>query len=206
MAAGGGGLAVAAVVLAAGQSLRAGDINKLLAPIGGTAMIARVVDAAMGSSVRDVIVVTGHQADDIRAALSGREVAFVHNARFADGMGGSIARGVAALAPDIEGVVIVLGDMPALASEDIDRLIAGFDPAGGASICVPMAGERRGNPVLFGRAHFAELKGLTGDRGARGVIADHADEVREVAIEGEGALLDLDTQEAIESFNRRREP
>jgi molybdenum cofactor cytidylyltransferase len=194
-------MTVAAVVLAAGRSTRAGATNKLTAAIAGVPMVARVVDAVLGAPVRPIIVVTGHEASAVRTSLAGRDVTFVHNPDFADGMATSIRAGVAALPEEASAVVICLGDMPALASEDIARLLAAFE-TGGADICVPVAGERRGNPALFARRFFPELQVLSGDTGARGLIAAHADQVREVRMEGVGILTDLDTEADIDAYNR----
>ncbi|MQA64871.1 MAG: NTP transferase domain-containing protein [Alphaproteobacteria bacterium] len=194
-------MTVAAVVLAAGRSTRAGRTNKLTAPIGGTPMVARVVEAVLGSPARPVIVVTGHEAPALRASLAGRDVTFVHNPDFADGMATSIRAGVAALPEEASAVVVCLGDMPALSSGDIARLVAAFE-SGGADICVPVTAERRGNPALFARRFFSELQALSGDTGARGLIAAHPDRVREVAVEGAGILTDLDTEADIDAYNR----
>ena len=194
-------MTVAAVVLAAGRSTRAGPINKLTAPIGGVPMVARVVDAVLGAPVRPVVVVTGHEAPAVRAALEGRDVVFVHNPDFADGVATSIRTGVAALPEDAAGVVVCLGDMPALSSGDIARLVAAFE-SGGADICVPVTAERRGNPALFARHLFPDLQKLSGDTGARGLITAHSDKVREVRMEGAGTLTDLDTEADIDAYNR----
>jgi molybdenum cofactor cytidylyltransferase len=194
-------MTVAAVVLVAGRSTRAGRTNKLTAPIGGVPMVAHVADAVLGSPARPVVVVTGHEASAVRAALEGRDVTFVHNPDFADGMATSIRTGIAAVPEDAVAVVICLGDMPALAGADIGRLVAAFE-GGGADICVPVAGERRGNPALFARCLFPELQALSGDTGARGLIAAHADQVREVRMEGTGTLTDLDTEADIDAYNR----
>jgi molybdenum cofactor cytidylyltransferase len=194
--------AVAAVVLAAGRSTRAGKTNKLIAPVAGTPMVARVVDAVLASKARPVVVVTGFEAEKLRGALTGRDVAFAHNPDYADGIATSIRAGVAALPDDASAALICLGDMPALGAGDIDRLIDAFD-ADGAPICVPVAGGRRGNPVLFARSCFADLQALSGDSGARAFIAAHADRVREVVVEGSGTLTDLDTEAEIAAYNRR---
>ena len=135
-----GGSSVAAVVLAAGRSTRAGAVNKLTAAIIGVPMVARVVDAVLASPARPVIVVTGHDADAVRAALKGRPVAFVHNPRYADGIATSIAAGIKALPGDVAGALVVLGDMPALGGGDIARLIAAFDPPPRRSACRSRAG------------------------------------------------------------------
>ena len=103
---------VAALVLAAGQSRRMGQANKLLAPVDGRPMVAHAVDAMLASRADPVIVVTGHQADAVRAALAGRPVIWAHNPDYASGLSSSLAAGLAALPEDAEGVVIGLGDMP----------------------------------------------------------------------------------------------
>ena len=86
---------IAAVVLAAGRSTRMGAENKLLADIGGKPMVRRVVEAALASRARPVLVVTGHQADGVRAALAGLEVAFVDNPDYAVGLSSSLKAGIA---------------------------------------------------------------------------------------------------------------
>ena len=82
-------------------------------------------------------------------------------------------------------------------------MIAAFDAQGGAAICVPKAGGRRGNPVLFARRFFPELLALTGDSGAKTVIAAHPELVAEIAMAGTGTLVDLDTSEDIAGFSAR---
>ncbi|HEX9808478.1 MAG TPA: nucleotidyltransferase family protein [Alphaproteobacteria bacterium] len=194
---------IAAVVLAAGRSTRAGARNKLLASIGGEPMITRVVRRVIEGGAAPVVVVTGHEAEKVRAALAGITVTFAHNPDYAEGIATSIRAGIAALPGDVDGALVCLGDMPALESGDVAGLIAAFDPAAGAAICVPRAGGRQGNPVLFARTFFPELRALAGDRGAKALIAAHAEAVREVAVSGDGPLVDLDTEEDIAAFNRR---
>ena len=115
-------------------------------------------------------------------------------------MASSIAAGIEALPDDIDGALICLGDMPALGAADIDRLIEAFQSDAGHGIFTPVAGGRRGNPVLFAARFFPELKALTGDTGAKAVTTAHDDEVAEVAMTGAGTLVDLDTVEDIADF------
>ncbi len=192
---------IAAVVLAAGQSTRAGATNKLLAPIDGVPMVARAVARIRESGASPIIVVTGHQSARVCAALADAGVSFAHNPDFAQGMAGSIGAGIEALPGDVAGALICLGDMPAIEAAEIDRLIEAFDAHGGAAICVPKAGRRRGNPVLFARRFFPELLALEGDNGAKTVIAAHADLLAEIPMAGTGTLVDLDTVEQIAGFS-----
>ncbi len=195
------GARVAAVVLAAGRSTRAGAINKLTAEVAGKAIVAHVADTLLAGPARPVIVVTGHEAAAVRAALAGRDVTFAHNPRYAEGVSTSIAAGIAAVPEDCTGALVALGDMPGLAAGDVARLLAAFD---GSAACVPVAGGRRGNPVVFPRASFARLLRLEGDAGARALLASGAFAVREVPLEGTGTLADLDTEAEIAAWRRGR--
>jgi molybdenum cofactor cytidylyltransferase len=188
---------IAAVVLAAGQSRRMGPVNKLLVPLDGVAMVRRVVETILASQARPVVVVTGHQPKAVEAALAGCGVTLVLNTDYAAGLSTSLRVGLGALPAEIDGALVCLGDMPLVEAATLDRLIAAYDPTEGRAICVPVAEGRRGNPVLWDKAFFAEMAAVTGDVGARHLIGVHADSVCEVAVAGAGVLLDIDTPEAL---------
>uniref|UniRef100_UPI0035ADECFE NTP transferase domain-containing protein n=1 Tax=Stella sp. TaxID=2912054 RepID=UPI0035ADECFE len=197
---------MAALVLAAGRSTRMGAANKMLATVDGKPMVAHAVDAALASKARPVVVVTGHDPGAVMGALAGRDVAYAHNPDYAQGLATSLAAGIAALPRDIDGVVVCLGDMPRVTPAVLDRLIAAWNPVEGRAICVPMAGGRRGNPILWSRRFFAEMAAIHGDTGARGLLAAHADQVVEVETGCEGILIDVDTPEALAGLARDRTP
>ena len=192
---------IAAIVLAAGQSRRMGTVNKLLAEIDGVPMVQRVVDTILGSQFETTVVVTGHQSADVRRALAGRPLDFADNPRFEEGLSGSLAAGIDALSANIDGVLICLGDMPRIKPAHLDRLIASFNPAEGRGICVPTARGKRGNPVLFGREFFDELRGLAGDVGARHLIGEYRDLVHEVELDDDSIFVDVDTPQALAEIN-----
>jgi molybdenum cofactor cytidylyltransferase len=193
---------VAAVILAAGRSTRMGGPNKLLAELGGKSLVRIVTEQALASKADGVIVVTGHQADQVEKALHGLKVTFVRNPDFADGLATSVKAGIAAVPQAADGAVVCLGDMPLIDARLIDRLIETFAPDRGNLIAVPVSDGRRGNPVLWSRRFFNELMTLDGDIGARHLIARHAEAVAEVAVEGHGAFLDIDTPQALEDARR----
>jgi len=196
---------IAGLVLAAGQSRRMGPINKLLAEIDGTPMVVRVVDSALESQGAPVVVVVGHEASKVRAALAGREVRFVENPEFAEGLSTSLRHGVAALPDDIDGALVLLGDMPSIRPQHLDQLIAAFNPIEGRSICVPTTNGKRGNPVLWGAAFFRSLQEVAGDVGARHLIGEHAEEVCEVAVGDEAIFTDIDTPDALTAIRGKRD-
>ncbi len=191
---------IAAMVLAAGQSRRMGRTNKLLAPLEGVPMVVRAVDAALASRARPVVVITGHEAERVRAALGERPAQIVHNSAFARGISTSLLKGLSVLPQDVDGALICLGDMPRIGAGLLNRLIDGFDPDEGRAIGVPTFEGKRGNPVLFAARFFAEMREIAGDVGARHLIGEHADEVYE--IEGdESVMLDIDTPEALAAIS-----
>ena len=194
---------VSALVLAAGRSTRMGPVNKLLVPLGGRAMVRAVVDALAGSSVRPVVVVTGHEAVRVEEALAGAGVHLVHNPEYRQGLSGSIRAGLAALPESAEAAVICLGDMPLVTSAHVDRLVAAFDPAEGREICVPVFEGKRGNPVLFARRFFEEIAEVRGDVGARHLIGEYEEYVCEVAMGDRAVLVDVDSPQALREIGDR---
>jgi molybdenum cofactor cytidylyltransferase len=191
---------VAGVVLAAGLSRRMGKRNKLVAEIDGKPMVRRVVETALAAGLDPVVVVIGHGAADVRAALDGLPVTFAENVRPEAGLSSSLRVGLRAVEggnPPVAAAVVLLGDMPWVEAGDVRALVAAFDPASGREICVPVHEGRRGNPVLWGRRFIAEITALQGDVGARALLERHEERVREVPVAGVGVLRDVDTSDAL---------
>lgn len=190
------GAKIAAIVLAAGRSSRFDSGNKLLERVGGEAIVARVARVAIDSGANPVVVVTGFDAPRVGEAVSHLTVAVAHNPAFVEGLSGSLRTGLEALLPDCDGALILLGDMPETEAADLAALIAAFSARD--SICVPVHQGRRGNPVLWGADYFAEIKALTGDAGAKYLIARHDDRVIDVPVGSPGIFADVDTQADLE--------
>ena len=199
---------VAVLVLAAGRSTRMGGPNKMLAEADGAPLVVHAVQAALASQAVEVVVVLGHMAGEVRAAIekavpAAARLRFVVNPDFADGLSTSVRAGVTALGATIDAAVVQLGDMPGVGAPLLDRLMAAFSPVEGRSICVPTVGGKRGNPVLWARRFFPEIGRLTGDSGAKHLIGEHADLVCEVEMSGEAAVTDIDTPEALVAWRAR---
>jgi molybdenum cofactor cytidylyltransferase len=174
-----------------------GGPNKLLADFGGVPLVRRTAERVLKSRVAGVVVVTGHQAERVRAALSGLDVGIAHNPDFASGLAGSLKAGIHALPGDAEGAMIVLGDMPGVATADFDRLIKAFSAASAGSIVRATHGGKRGNPVILPHPVFPAVETLEGDVGARHLVESGGTAVVDVEI-GEAASLDVDTPDALE--------
>jgi len=197
------GARIAALLLAAGQSRRMGGPNKLLAEIDGVPMVTRVAQRLLAARARPIIAVLGNQAEMVDAALGKLPVERVRNPEFAAGLSTSLKRGIAALPPDLDGVIICLGDMPLISGRHLDRLIAAFNPLEGRAIIVPTRRGKRGNPVLWSKRFFPEMAELAGDVGAKHLIGEHSELVAEVEMDDD-VLVDIDTPEALDAFKGRR--
>jgi molybdenum cofactor cytidylyltransferase len=187
---------VGAIILAAGQSRRMGGPNKLTARFDGEPLIRRVAQNALQSKGNPVIVVTGHRAGEIKEALARLDVKLVHNPDFAKGLATSLKAGLDQLPEQTAGALVVLADMPGVTAAVIDRLIDTFRAHSRPTIVLPTVNGKRGNPVLWSRAFFPELSGISGDTGARHILGAHEDAIVRVEI-GAAAGLDVDTPESL---------
>jgi molybdenum cofactor cytidylyltransferase len=187
---------ISAIVLAAGESKRMAKKKELLT-IAGEPMIRVVVTNLLQSrKIDEVIVVLGHRADEVGAALAGitdERLELVGNRRYSEGMGTSLAQGASACSWGTDAIVVALADAPFFRTRDVDALIDAH--AAGAAIAVPVFGGRRGHPVVFDGAYRDELEKLTGDVGARNILEGSGEDVREVALDDDGFLVDVDEPE-----------
>lgn len=183
---------IGAILLAAGESRRFGQGNKLLADLAGAPVVRRTAEAARAAGL-PLLVVLGHDADAVRAALSGIEAGFVEAPDWAEGMGRSLAAGAAAAPSAWTGALVMLGDMPLVPPASLRALADAL--TGPEAVAAPVHGGRRGNPVALGRAWLDRLPALSGDRGARDLLAGAT--VAELPA-GPEVLLDCDTPEALE--------
>lgn len=184
---------VAAIVLAAGRSSRLAPANKLLELIDGAPMVRRVAGIALASGASPVIVVTGFDAARVANAVHDLKVTIVHNAAYEEGLSSSLRAGLSALPPNSDGALVLLADMPEIESSDLEALMAAFAAKDRQAICVPARHGKRGNPVLWGAAYFAEMMSLSGDVGAKPLMARHSERVTEVPAGSNGIFADVDT-------------
>jgi molybdenum cofactor cytidylyltransferase len=198
---------IAALVLAAGRSRRMAPHNKLLvADKTGKPMIARVVDNVLSSKARPVLVVTGHQADQVQHALGGRPVRYVHAPEYAEGLSASLKAGIAAVPEECAAALVCLGDMPLVTGRMIDRLLSAYDPDEGRLIVLPTFRGKQGNPMLWDREFFSEILEISGDSGARFLLGQHLESVAEVEMADDAVLRDFDTTESLNTLPQRLRP
>jgi molybdenum cofactor cytidylyltransferase len=190
-------LRVAAVVLAAGGSKRMGQSKQLL-PVRGRPMVRHVTEVVCAANLEQVVVVVGAEAGPVGSALADLPVEIAINEAWAEGMSTSMQAGLRALREEIQAVLIVLADQPALTIALLDRLVTRYR-ATGAAIVAPFYRGRRGNPVLFDRSLFSELLAAEGDRGGREVLARHREQAEQVDVDDPAVVMDVDTWQDYES-------
>lgn len=182
-------LRVAGVVLAAGSSRRLGRPKQLVA-LRGRPLLQHAIDAAAAAGLDEVVVVVGHDADRVIAAVDLPPVArTVLNPLHATGQASSLRAGIAALGDASDRAVIILGDQPTIDAAVIAAVAQGPGPIRRARY----RGDRPGHPVAFDRVLWPDLLAIQGDRGARDLIATRPALVHDVPVDAE-VPADVDTE------------
>lgn len=192
---------ISGLILAAGQSRRMGKENKMTAEVNGKPMVRHIAEAAANSKLSKICVVTGHEPQSVVDALDGIEFQQFDNSNYANGLSTSLIEGINRIGNYTSHALILLGDMPFISSQMLDQMIEA-SAANPENIIVATHDGKRGNPVLWPRRFFEELKTIEGDVGARHIMVANQEMVTEVEL-GEAASLDLDTPEAIRQIEDR---
>ncbi len=184
-----------AILLAAGRGTRfdpLGAQNKLLQPLAdGRSVLATGAANLLAAGLR-VIAVVRPGDDEVARVLAACGCIVTPCAQAGQGMGASLAHGARQamlIQPELDGWLVALGDMPAIAPATLASLVQAL--AGGAQIAVPVYRGRRGNPAGFARDLLPRLATLSGDEGGRAIVASL--ERVEVAVDDAGVLRDVDT-------------
>ena len=199
----------AAIILAAGSSSRMGNgRHKLLLPLHDRPVLAHVLDAVLASQALPVVLILGHQAEQVRTHIatyaSHPDLNIIENTNYLQGMSTSMRLGIQTLQSygymnssnsEIDSALILLGDQPLITAQDIDTLIATYRTTG-KRIVAPTYEGKRGNPILFDASLFPELLKVTGDEGGRSALERHRDEIAAVEMGNPLANIDVDTWEA----------
>ena len=188
---------ISAIILAAGESRRMGVQNKLLLQIDSEVLIRKFVKSVSNSLVDAVLVVVGFEAEKIKAVLHDQSVKFVENPSYEEGMTTSIQSGVKASSNESTGLMICLADMPFAETSDLNLLIQAFNDyhsTESSLIIVPVFQGKRGNPVLFSEVFRDKILTHKGE-GCREIVRQFPHYVKEVSMENDNLLRDIDTPE-----------
>jgi len=185
------------IILAAGESKRLGNPKQLLS-FGGNTLLARVAKTACASDLYPVIAVLGANAEKIKSTLNIHGIHIVTNEDWQEGMASSIRKGLSTmmdLFPQVDGVIMLVCDQPYLEHGLIKTLIEAQRDAG-LPAAAAFYGGKPGTPALFHKALFPDLMSLSGDTGARRILADKKNDM--VKIDFKMGVVDIDTQEDYE--------
>jgi len=188
------------IILAAGQSRRMRGGDKLLETVQGQPLLRRIQQAAAATGCPVWVALPGPSHPRAAHLLPASQPVYVPDAAL--GLSASIRRAVAALPEDISAAMITPADMPELTSADFSALATAYR---GQILRATSAHGQAGHPVIFPRSYFSDLGQLTGDQGARAVVANAAD-LHSVALPGTHATTDLDTPEAWAEWRAAQQP
>ena len=186
---------ISATILAAGKSSRMGDDNKLLLAVNGLPMINRVCKTIISAGLNPVIVVTGFDHKNVGKVIPKGIDKIVFNSNWESGMASSIYVAVSSLGDDVDGNMIVLGDMPKITKETLGQLIKKFIFNEGDRIIYPIYANRQANPVIFPKKYFPEILSSVGDRGCKKVLKQYPDDAVGVPVRSDEVILDCDTKD-----------
>ena len=172
---------------------------KALLPIDGVRFIEKIVAALRSTAIGNIIVVLGHNAEEMRQKISDLPVTLLTNQDYQRGQLSSLQVAIHHLhsgsdSNPVDGILVHLVDHPYLSRELVGLMISRFYETK-KLIVVPCFHGRRGHPVIFSRDLFSELLAAPWDQGAKTVVHAHRDETLEIDTEDEGVLIDIDTPE-----------
>jgi len=194
---------IAAVVLAAGESSRMGRPKALL-PIDGVRFIEKIVSSFQSTKVGKILVVLGHNAEEMRQKIADLPVLIVVNNEYKKGQMSSLVAAIRDIqsrqsSAELDGILVHLVDHPYVNPILVDVMIDRFYESK-KLIVVPRYHGRRGHPVIFSRSLFSELLNAALDQGAKAVVHAHQKDTLEIDTEDEGVTIDIDTPEEYRQF------
>ncbi|HQX51465.1 MAG TPA: nucleotidyltransferase family protein [Planctomycetaceae bacterium] len=184
---------ISAIVLAAGQSVRMGS-QKVLLPYGKSTVIEHIVNVLKTGGVDEVVVITGHQSENVAAALSKTAAKIVRNEQYLSGMLSSVRCGVRAASANTQAYLVALGDQPSIRASVVATLVAAFaaEPTDQGVILMPTFDRRRGHPLLFSRHFREDVLHRFDETGLRGLLDAYPERIRDIAADESGILRDMD--------------
>jgi molybdenum cofactor cytidylyltransferase len=193
---------ISAVLLAAGESRRMGEINKLEMNVDGVSLLRHTVNTLLASQLQELVVVLGYQVDKVRFLLEGLPVKIVLNDIYHEGQMTSVHRGLESLSQSCDGVMICLSDQPLIQSSDINIIIDAFEKQNQESILVPTHQGKRGNPIILSHKYKDLI--LNGQRnlGCKRVIKKNPDEVTTIEMDTNHVIVDIDTPQDYATFQQ----
>jgi len=188
---------ISGILLAAGNSSRMGDKNKLLLTVEGELLFVKILRALEDSKLDEIIVVLGHDYKKMKSHCNSSAIKVGINGNHLEGQTTSIKAGMHLLNPSSEAVMICLSDMPHMTSAHINELIDSFDKS---KILRPMDGKKPGNPSIFPKAIFQQIHECADTNGCKSVIDNNKDKVKIYQTSDPAYFVDIDTPSEYANF------
>ena len=183
---------ISAILLAAGESKRMVDENKLIKKYKSIPLIKHAVSNVLNSPIDELIIVLGYQKKAIEKIIGeNKKIKFIANPNFESGIASSIKKGLDSLSKETEAFFICLGDMPNVNKEIYNQLINASFSNKDKEIFVPYYQERQANPILFSKKMKNEIQKIEGDFGAKKIIADNEKKVFKLSTQDKGVITDF---------------
>jgi len=185
---------ITAILLAAGQSKRLKDENKLTKLFKGKPLINHILFSLIKSKVNKIIVVLGFEHLKIKTKLlKSKKIKFAINKNYKKGMSSSIKTGLKKLPKNSQGFLIVLGDMPNITKTTINKICSSITRSD-KEIILPKFKNRTGNPIGFKQSMIKNIYKIKGDRGAKNIIKKNNKKIKFLNINSKSILVNLNTK------------
>lgn len=194
---------ITAILLAAGESRRMGQLKQLL-PFGSKTVIETCLDALLASKADHVMVVLGHRADEIGRCLESLPVTCVVNPDYREGMSSSVKAGVQRLPPQTQAAMIALVDQPLVPSSVMDEIVDAYRSTS-KKIVVPEFGGRSGHPVVIDMSYRDEILAVSPQAGLRELIYRHWDDVLKLPVQTDAVIDNMNTWEDYQRLLKKQE-
>ena len=185
---------ISATILAAGSSERMEEANKLLLPYRSEALIKIVSKMLIDSLLDPIFIVTGYEHDKVVKLLPKSLDNIIYNKDWRKGMGKSINKAISSLPANIDGNMIVLGDMPLIKVKTINKLRSAFLNNNGEKIIYAEYFGKQANPVIFPKKYFKEMLLLKGENGCKDIISQNRKNTLGVSVDSSEVIFDCDTK------------
>ena len=182
---------VSAIILAGGYSMRMKEFKPLL-PLGDSTVIENTINVFRNSGVRDITVVIGFRANDLKVVLDRIGVKWAYNKNYSEGMYLSVLAGVCSLPANTDGFFLLPADMPLVKHETIEELVWVYNSTE-YDIIYPTYKGRRGHPPLISSKLFPAIKNWDGSGGLRALLSQYQKVATQVEVSDENILNDMDT-------------
>ena len=197
-------MTIGAVLLAAGAGRRMGGRPKALLELAGVPLVLRQLIALSDAGIDELVIVLGHHAERILPHIERFPLTVVHNPRPDDGQVSSQRLGLAALNPNLDAVLVALADQPLINEHDITGLIGAFKKRPeGTAVVVPRVANQPGNPEIFTADVREQILAGEAEVGCRQWRTAHPQAVHHFDSDSERFIVDVDTPEDIERFERK---